>query len=147
VTDVVAFLRARLDEDERLATLARPEFFTPECLAVFASAGDAAHVIRHYPARVLREVEAKRAILDLYEAAAIHDDTSLGVATLRTVVKTLAAVYRDHPDYDPAGTMPAHRDAGVRPPVNATRIPVPVAFMAGQQGAGQVSENSRAFHR
>jgi hypothetical protein len=23
------------------------------------------------------------------------------------VVKTLAAVYRDHPDYDPAGTMPA----------------------------------------
>jgi hypothetical protein len=29
-----------------------------------------------------------------------HDDMSRGAATLRTVVKTLARVYRDHPDYD-----------------------------------------------
>jgi Family of unknown function (DUF6221) len=94
VTNLVAFLRARLGEDEARATFRKQE---PTTYAGFEMDPD----------QVLREVEAVRAILDLYEAAAIHDDTSLGVATLRTVVKTIAAVYRDHPDYDPAWVMTA----------------------------------------
>jgi Family of unknown function (DUF6221) len=125
VTGLVAFLRARLDEDETAAKQAAGESPAPwaedygdlkaadgELIVDGVGYGGAAwhlyaveHIARHDPARVLREVEAKRAILDLYEAAAIHDDTSLGVATLRTVVKALAAVYRDHPDFDPAGTI------------------------------------------
>jgi Family of unknown function (DUF6221) len=116
VTDPAAFLRARLDEDERLATLARPEFFTPECLAVFASAGDAAHVICHDPARVLREVEAGRAILTRYEFASRQAEVNVDAerdawekiaGALESDVLSLAAVWRDHPDYDPAWIMPA----------------------------------------
>jgi hypothetical protein len=98
VTDPAAFLRARLDEDERLATLARPEFFTPECLAVFASAGDAAHVIRHDPARVLREVAAKRAILELHAQGTDWDGEPWPCSTIRALI----AIWRDHPDFDPA---------------------------------------------
>jgi Family of unknown function (DUF6221) len=123
VTDLVAFLRARLDEDERLATLARPEFFTPECLAVFASAGDAAHVIRHDPARVLREVEAKRAILaEIFNYEAVidgewgdcheADQIAAGMCPDHMpdeipALRVLAAVYSDHPHFDPAWVMPA----------------------------------------
>jgi Family of unknown function (DUF6221) len=122
VSDPAAFLRARLDEDEDLATLARPEFFTPECLAVFASAGDAAHVIRHDPARVLREVEAKRAILALHGIRRIgtwpvcthcrpvdlvHTDDLTSESWPCRTLRQLAAVYSDHPGYDPAWTMSA----------------------------------------
>jgi Family of unknown function (DUF6221) len=126
VTDLVAFLSARLDEDEGKARLAAREGGTwkqedPERwpgrivslggVVVYDELApddyQAEHIARHDPARVLREVEAKRAILELYEAAVEHDDTSLGVATLRTVVKTLAKVWREHPDYDPAWVMPA----------------------------------------
>lgn len=73
------------------------------------------HIARHDPARVLREVEAKRARLALMtEAVAemdklLADDTAskidqamaVGRARAATVaVKHDAAVYSDHPDYD-----------------------------------------------
>jgi hypothetical protein len=77
------FLAARLDEDEAHAQL-----------------GIRAGVTGRE--RMLREVEAKRKILDLYEAAVAYDDTSLGVATLRAVIGTLAGIWRDHPDYEEA---------------------------------------------
>jgi len=75
MNDLVA-LRARLDEDERLARLALDEaqqrtdretrYPYPERLAT--SMLDA----RFGPARVLREVEAKRAILARYEDCVAH---------------------------------------------------------------------------
>lgn len=76
--DLVEFLRARCDEDRAWAD-------NPEC------AED--------PARVLREVEAKQAIVD-YESdghlRGLHID-AWGI--WRDQLKSLAAVYAGHPDY------------------------------------------------
>ncbi len=59
------------------------------------------------PARVLREVEAGRKILAEHEAVTRLADLTeqeLGFLGLyrEWVLKNLAAVYSDHPDYDPA---------------------------------------------
>ncbi|MFJ9558295.1 DUF6221 family protein [Nocardiopsis sp. NPDC101807] len=58
------------------------------------------HIARHDPARVLREVAAKRAVLALHQDAGMGDcaHSSDPCPTLRA----LAAPYVDHPDYDPA---------------------------------------------
>jgi len=119
-TDLIAFLNARLDEDEAAAKAVRqprnwhqgdesdpwaswdrdmiymwpPEFHTPiesdKHWRGLQADDDhlAAHIARHDPARVLREVAAKRAILD----AVGYDDRE-------DVAGHLAAVYSDHPDY------------------------------------------------
>jgi hypothetical protein len=74
------------------------------------------HISRHDPARVLREVAAKRAIVAAYEEAAEHpydlpagvhdgrdqdeqmrDEAVLGA--MEDVARHLAAVWSDHPDY------------------------------------------------
>jgi Family of unknown function (DUF6221) len=73
VSDLVAFLRARLDEDEAVA---QP----------------------WAPPRWLREVEAKRAIIAEYEAP-FGSHLRLG---LYFAIVQLAAIWHDHPDYDPA---------------------------------------------
>lgn len=64
---------------------------------------DAIHIARFQPARVLREVAAKRAILAEHypvDPCDAHD------SALRTVVcgtvAALAAIYSDHPDFDPS---------------------------------------------
>jgi uncharacterized protein DUF6221 len=104
MTDLVEFLRARLTEDEQAARMARADFFTVGTLGMFASAGDACHVIRHDPARVLREVEAKRHVLERHGECGTgagycddggHDLGSLGCGDLLD----LALPYADHPDY------------------------------------------------
>jgi hypothetical protein len=113
--DVVEFLRARLDEDDRLARSALAEtpvesgretrYPYPERLATCMHNG------RHGPARVLREVEAKRAILAAWASAESRRppkgewyEYAQGIGdgradALRDAVKILAAVYGDHPDY------------------------------------------------
>jgi hypothetical protein len=93
--DLVMFLRARLAEDEaeaRETSDADAEFWSDV-------KGDGAYFDRFAPARVLREVEAKRAILDDCERD-LADDACDESARWR--VRVLAAVYRDHPGYDPA---------------------------------------------
>lgn len=68
------------------------------------------HAARHDPARVLREVEAKRKILTEYtrvvelrksypEGYDPNDYHGLYESGLEEVVTHLAAVYADHPDY------------------------------------------------
>lgn len=85
-TELTAFLTARLDDDERAA--------------------------RCDPARALREVAAKRAILAAWMAAEAsrnrwnHPDYRSGITdgrsdALANVLRALAAVYCDHPDYLP----------------------------------------------
>ncbi|MEV6548040.1 DUF6221 family protein [Streptomyces sp. NPDC051597] len=80
--DLVQFLRDRLDEDERTSRLAADETggtwraYYKQIVAVNPKFGEdpadantsevAAHIARHDPARVLREVEAKRRIVDAY---------------------------------------------------------------------------------
>ena len=92
--DLVAFLRARFDEDERAARAATAGPWEldeleeiPDLWGQLVAGGkrvanvgnfayqtegglltlDARHIARHHPARVLAEVEAKRQIIDLYE--------------------------------------------------------------------------------
>src|SRR6266576_4463664 len=95
MSDLVAFLRARVDEDEAAARLAAREggTWTQDDPVRFPGAisslggqvvydegapdeNQAPHIARHDPARVLREVEAKRAILAEYAPVAKNDDGS-----------------------------------------------------------------------
>ena len=65
------------------------------------------HIARHDPARTLREVAAKREILDMHAEYARnnpHDCTRRGYYERETycwVIEQLAAPYSDHPDYNP----------------------------------------------
>jgi hypothetical protein len=119
------FLTARLDEDEataRSAVTARErQWLTPTCIGLC-----------HDPARVLREVEAKRAIVeihkldtedyaggwwtdphpdepDFYVRTGCTNCTSCGVDGEDYIedgpcatTRALATIFADHPDYDEA---------------------------------------------
>jgi hypothetical protein len=126
VTDLVVFLRARLDEDEQVAratveapwivpaydpTVVKP--YGSDGLIVRASGpGAAEHIALHDPARVLAEVDAKRRIVALCEPSLV-EVTAYGQTEREFipgngppwgdgVLRLLAAPYADHPDYDPA---------------------------------------------
>lgn len=79
---IAEFVRARLDEDEREANV---------CLARWR---EGQGVSRQRWDRQLREVKAKRVALDWYE----NDDDVVMYPTIRAI----AAIYADHPDFDPA---------------------------------------------
>ncbi len=124
--DLITFLRAQLDEDERIARAASPgpwEWltengepwqpkpdgwldYTGEYLGVGKDSGtlfgpgmtphaDAVHIAAHDPARVLREIEAKRRIVDRYAWLREHGDTG-GTAW---VLPLLALPYADRPGF------------------------------------------------
>ncbi|MDN3056896.1 DUF6221 family protein [Streptomyces sp. SRF1] len=67
----------------------------------------AAHIVQHDPARVLREINAKRQILAEYEQAARYSGTTWGQSNvhqararaLGKVVRLHALVYADRPGY------------------------------------------------
>ncbi|MGQ5606186.1 DUF6221 family protein [Streptomyces sp. EKS3.2] len=61
---------------------------------------DADHIVRHDPARVLREIDAARVLLAQYEGlkSGLPDDMS-GVFALETAIRAKAAVYADRPGY------------------------------------------------
>jgi hypothetical protein len=65
------------------------------------------HAVRHDPARVLREVEAKRQLLAVHHPYVEEPDQAClgcyGGIEWETcpVLRALAAVYADHPDYWP----------------------------------------------
>jgi hypothetical protein len=115
--DLITFVRARLDEDERIARKAggvgwlRPEH-PGENVAIFDSKGETvvydegwptegqqAHIVAHDPARVLAEVDAKRKTLDDCEGIIVgfHHEESKDFA--RDVLRNLALPHADHPDY------------------------------------------------
>jgi hypothetical protein len=131
--DLVQWLGDRLTEDEELARAAADELdglslggewrydgrsveTIPERTMVavgsqdFMEPGTGTHIAAHDPARVLREIEAKRAVVARYEFAcreAIRVDLSeeeretwirVGGA-LQAVVIQLAAPYADRPGY------------------------------------------------
>jgi hypothetical protein len=124
--DLVAFITARLDEDEATALDAlHPDAVSPgvwmtehhgddppTCHIAEDRAGhywsvahdvfvpNAEHIARHDPARVLREVAAKRRILAAaaeYSPELEHGDN--GEWAFDLVVRELAAAWSDHPDY------------------------------------------------
>jgi hypothetical protein len=129
VNGLVEFLRARLDEDERRARRmaggghlegarrwiageanadgVRTEAGTP--VTRFSWPYEMEHIARHDPQRVLADVAAKRAIVQMYENAFLAQRTDLtrynqiqdgaAVDVLGVAVRHLAAVYVDHPAY------------------------------------------------
>jgi hypothetical protein len=128
--DLLMFMRARLDEDEEAAkAVGYARIQTGEYLwgskylllqdgkggeskATTEFDGDLAeHIARHDPARVLADVEAKRALLDLYvehermdrETFEAEGEHARSLVSLRAAyldaVRCHATVYADHPDY------------------------------------------------
>ena len=107
--DLTTFLAARLDEDEAAAIAWVTVFSNP-------TAAQREHIARNDPARVLREVAAKRAILaahkhrfeghgDAFGCDTCHWDRDYGMplgVEWCTTLRALAAVHSDHPDYDPS---------------------------------------------
>ena len=132
--ELVQFLRARYDEDEQAAKACASapwEVEIPPMVHVSVQARrdnkwkwgklgyvatverdeDRAHIVRHDPARVLRDIEARRRIMTLHTAATGHgcsttdetgynlnyDEVSYNDAC--TTLRLLASVYADHPSY------------------------------------------------
>jgi hypothetical protein len=114
---LAAFLAARLDEDEKAArsALGWQEAGSAVYVAIYASSWQALNGYR--PDRVLRDVEAKRAILaehgpanggrdaDRCRVCTAITHTGVGHTDARRfrapcpTLLFLAAVYSDHPDY------------------------------------------------
>ena len=121
-TDLIAFLNARLDEDKAAAAKAQKKRRSPwrvidsirmrvisgspnRDLVVAETPGDgiADHIARHDPARVLREIEADRALLAKLRQVEefgerLRVDTEIMI--LRQVIAIRAAIWSDHPDYE-----------------------------------------------
>ena len=122
MTTITEFLMARIDEDEKAAREATEgpwertidehgpdetdvgvwsdtaNRYPVETLVVgnLNHMADAAHIARHHPARVLSECRAKRSLVDSHSGC---DDVSYGDASTCPVVRALASVYADHPDF------------------------------------------------
>jgi hypothetical protein len=93
MADLIAFLKARLDEDEARANGLFFACRIPGKLPDFSSRGGPAAEVywQHFtPDRMIREVEAKRAII------AEHSPYFGGSYP---ALRHLAAIYSDHPDY------------------------------------------------
>lgn len=127
--DLVAFLRARLDEDEAVARAAEPGPWSTNGYEIVTRADDRDladvyggggstpdHIARHDPARVLAEVEAKRRIIEMHETEPAipevycdHGTHSPGKPAMCAAcgyeeapcptLRLLAIPYADHPDY------------------------------------------------
>jgi hypothetical protein len=120
---LIAFLKARLDEDDRVARNASDGPWVKHVgyisggptgatrVTQQAQAWNADHIARHDPARVLREVEAKRQILNEHPTLTAErvctrcSDYAEPGEVFRAVpgpcatVRLLALPYADHNDY------------------------------------------------
>jgi hypothetical protein len=116
---IVEFLEARLAEDELTADAAVEGdadwyvLYTYRDIrdadgqyvvladSRFPTVGQAAHIARHSPARVLRQCEAARAIIaDFLRLDALGDLP--GRSATEASLRQLASAYSDHIDFDPA---------------------------------------------
>lgn len=101
--ELIAFLEARLAEDEAAANAWLPLGNPTEA--------QRDHIARHDPARVLADVAAKRKIVDVAaESVALKDlsyyeDHSGERELAAFVLRQLAQPYADHPAFDPAWRM------------------------------------------
>jgi hypothetical protein len=118
------FLEARLAEDELLATSAvegvaadwhvlydyrdikdGDGHYVVLADGLYPTVGQAAHIARHNPARILRQCEAAREVIaEFLRLDAVGDLPGRTVAEV--VLKRLAAVHDDHSDFDPAWSAP-----------------------------------------
>lgn len=111
--DLVEFLTARLDEDEQAAMRVKSNWrqigetgvivasdggYAEEC-ANGNWTGIAEHIVRHDPARVLAEVDAKRQLIDWVLKWPMRPHLP---SSVDGVLERLALPYADHPDYNEA---------------------------------------------
>lgn len=118
---IVEFLRARLDEDERVTRgeITRREVWQRKLDRMRRINEIVGIGLIDYdgpgapgdPARVLAEVEAKRRIIDYCESAieaggikpgSTWNDDAAGAEVGEAVLHLMALLYAGHPDYDPA---------------------------------------------
>lgn len=115
--ELLQFVRDRLRDDEDTARNTLPadhDHFRNETWEYWES-GDRVRVVSHcgcFPAdrtegqpeqalRVLREIAAHRALLDVYQhAMETHDIIGDGLTVLYRAIYALAAIWSGHPDYD-----------------------------------------------
>jgi hypothetical protein len=112
VTRLIEFLRARLDEDEEIARrferggpwrvdgnkiYGPPRWSGADVLVVGHTWGEVEHIARHDPARVLREVAAKRALVDFLDPQGAPDGEGRYVAERALLL--LALPYSGHSEY------------------------------------------------
>ncbi|MER5843201.1 DUF6221 family protein [Streptomyces prasinus] len=127
--DLPDWLRAQLDEDERIARAASPGPWEQSGIGEhgwgvsFGRAGagveaedsdqgraDATHIAEHDPARVLREIDAKRAVLKMYvnatgwveratELNVKSDNSKAAAVAYLDALKALALPYSDRPGF------------------------------------------------
>lgn len=113
MSDLVAFLRARLDDEARLATAASHAGLGidigPDGHAVSSHPDAQDHIATWYPRRVLAEVDAKRRIVDKLAAMCQaadeldrNDPMGAGYDEAPDLLRLLGLPYADHPDYDPS---------------------------------------------
>jgi hypothetical protein len=123
VEDLVRWLSAQLDEDERIARRAGDSFRQiGETGVIVATEGDRAeecasanwggvaeHIVAHDPARVLREIDSKRQMIETftrrYEASkASSTSTATGAhwVMLADTLRLLALPYADRSGYEEA---------------------------------------------
>ena len=115
IEELAAFLLARLDDDETAAqsALLGSAFLPFESLA---QASD--HGARHGPLRVLREVEAKRmGVLGWLEGLRAEREgrPATGPDVGEALVAALAAVFAQHPDFDPDWLSPPEEHPAPQP--------------------------------
>jgi hypothetical protein len=120
--DLVQWLRAQLDEDERTARAATlgpwmqsgigdygwtVDFGCPgtgvETANTEQGLADVDFIAAHNPARVLREIDAKRQVIEQYESIGSPPPGEIGTelsrAELGRVLRLLALPYEDRPGY------------------------------------------------
>jgi hypothetical protein len=99
---LAAFLLARLTEDEIIAVDAIENFDEAQ-LRVTDEVGT--HIVRHDPPRVLRDVAAKRAVVQMWLdgiRGQLSQNAPDGLDLVDSAMSLFAAVYSDHPDFRPA---------------------------------------------
>lgn len=127
MSNLVAFVRARLDEDERLARACQDEIGTLRAGEPFLDGSgvaerddypsypwgsrdrELAFMAAFNPARALREVAAKRRTIERHEAhegrcvvcCSVDPDGGWDAAPCGTI-RNLTETWSNHPDYDPA---------------------------------------------
>lgn len=94
VDDLTTFLRKRIAEDKVIAA----ECTGPDWRTDPSDGDNAEHIARHDPARVLREVDAKLAVLNELDLA-VHGQPRPYIDALLFVVRQMGTVYATHPGY------------------------------------------------
>lgn len=114
---LVEFLEARIAEDELMATAAIEGAadwhvlyayrdikdgdggYVVQADGLYPTVGQAAHIARHSPARILRQCEAARRVIAEYlRLEAVGDLPGRSVAEI--ALKQLASAHSDHADFD-----------------------------------------------